>query len=1567
MSLQGLKSSGKKKKNIKEMKSWDDFKTTEEIQVPERLIDQVVGQDRAVKIIKKAATQKRNVMLIGEPGTGKCVGPDTPITLAHGRIIEAKKLFEIAKENGEVWVNDSQKTIISGVNLSTVAIDPQDLKVKHKEITYAARFNAPKILFKVETRSGSRMTLTKDHPVLTITKDSEIKWLPVKNLKKGDKIGCVRSIPFLEEDEIDLEGIKISKNKFQHKSSFHDHSSKPIKVPRRVDQRLARFLAYFISETSITRNRNVIFVNNEKEFVEDFIQLTRDLFEVNFTVGRRGESWYAQASSSSLCYFMHRIFGVPLTIKGRSREIPFPSQLLSARIPVLAEFLKTLFEMEGSVQEKRRKCVEICSASKKLTHGIQIALLRYGIISKLKRRLSAATNTRNPQMKVYYYLYIQGTKNLTLFADNINFKSRNKRGKLQESIKNTSPNPNLDVIPNVGNDLQFLKTKLHFKNTEVTRYPVTFSSYKSIKRSPSSMHLAKLMENISRIYLEKHAKTGFYEEEIEDAILKLFYLCNSDIYWDSIVKTEKISHHPFIYDFTVEGHHNFLAGNVLLHNSMLANAMAELMPTENLTDVLAYPNQEDENNPRVRITKAGEGLQIMRGEKKKENISKGGKKPNPIFFIVLFFLLPLIAYFYLALSGIEVDSMPFLLVMGLGFFFLLFTSLNLRGMMMPGFDSNVPRLIVDNSKRKMAPFFDGTGAHAGALLGDIKHDPLQCIPGDELVHLPNGKPIEIGKLVDPLLENESKCLQAKEEFEVLAGFDNSYCYTSTKVKRVFKRRYKGELIELTTRRGYRIRATPNHPLALLDSSGNIEYRRTDNISKGMPLVVPDKLPLEVGDKLNDNFITLLAYILADGCISEGFVSFKLRREFKIKEILRCIRENDLMPRVREYRDKDSGKQTTVININSREFVRKLLVIGAKEDNKKRIPLDIYNQSLDKIKLFLAKYISLDGYVNKQGQFELFSKELIPEFLPLLLKVGIKASLKHRKDPGFGKGKLQKVIYFSDYYFTREYFKITSNPVHKKNLRIYLKKTKSGHVTFNDVIPLNFNVLERIRLKTGLSQNRIHKAYYALKDDLKTSQALTRGFLRKIVSNFLNYTNCPELYKLKNIGEGTYAYDTVTSIKRIEYSGFVYNLTTETGNYLVNNILTHNSGGLGTPPHLRVVAGMIHKAHKGVLFIDEIGTLGKSQQDLLSAMQDKKLSITGRSEMSSGAMVMTDPVPCDFVLVASGNIHVIEGMHPALRSRIRGYGYEIYMDNVVPDINENRKKVVQFIAQEVEKDKKIPHFTKEAVEDIIREFKRKAGMKGKLSLRFRELGGLIRAAGDISTERNHKFVTLDDVTVGKKSARTLEHQMGDIYIERRKEYEVLITKGSRVGRVNGLAVLGEGGIVLPIEAEVAPGGKKAEIIATGKLGEIAKEAVKNVSAVIMKAYGEDIKEKYDLFVQFLQTYEGVEGDSASISVAVAVISALKNAKVDQEVGMTGSLTVRGEVLPVGGVTQKIEAAIESGLKKVIIPKSNEDDVLLEKRYEGKIKILTARNITDVLKHSLTNGKEIAKQMEKVLNR
>lgn len=405
-----------------------------------------------------------------------------------------------------------------------------------------------------------------------------------------------------------------------------------------------------------------------------------------------------------------------------------------------------------------------------------------------------------------------------------------------------------------------------------------------------------------------------------------------------------------------------------------------------------------------------------------------------------------------------------------------------------------------------------------------------------------------------------------------------------------------------------------------------------------------------------------------------------------------------------------------------------------------------------------------------------------------------------------------------------------------------------------------------------------------------------------------------------------------------------------------------SGGLGTPAHERLIPGMIHRASGGVLFIDEISTLQPhSQQELLTALQEKKYPITGQSERSSGAMTRSEPVPTDFILVAAGNLETIQHMHPALRSRIRGYGYEIYMNNTMDDTPENRDKLAIFIAQEVEKDGKIPHFTKDAVEVMIDEARRMASTSGKLTVRLRELGGLVRAAGDIAIEQEAKFVEPKHIVEAKKISKTLEQQIADKYIEAKKKYDVIVTQGTRVGRVNGLAVIGSesafSGIVLPIESEVTPGGKKTEFVATGKLGEIAKEAVKNVSALVLKSFGEDLREKYDVYIQFVQSTEGVEGDSASIAVATSIISSLKNVPIRQDTAMTGSLSVRGEVLAVGGVSAKIEAAIDAGIKRVIIPKTNEKDVVIAKDRLAKIQIIPVLRIEEVIKEAMDwKGKE-----------
>ena len=426
-----------------------------------------------------------------------------------------------------------------------------------------------------------------------------------------------------------------------------------------------------------------------------------------------------------------------------------------------------------------------------------------------------------------------------------------------------------------------------------------------------------------------------------------------------------------------------------------------------------------------------------------------------------------------------------------------------------------------------------------------------------------------------------------------------------------------------------------------------------------------------------------------------------------------------------------------------------------------------------------------------------------------------------------------------------------------------------------------------------------------------------------------------------------------------------------------------SGGMETPAHERVEGGAIHKAHGGVLFIDEINLLRlEEQQALLTAMQEKAFAISGRSERSSGALTKTEAVPCDFILIAAGNLDAVGHMHPALRSRIRGYGYEVYVNSTMRDTARNRRRLIRFIAQEVrnEENKKtgtpIPQFDRSAVGVILREAQRRAGRRGKLTLRLRELGGLVRIAGDLACEEDATITSAHHVLGARRIARPLEQQVADRMIEHRQDYSLLVNSGERVGRVNGLAVLGAdsgmsdfSGIMLPVEALVTPAqSKTGQVFATGGLSDLAKESVTNVSAVIKKLTGKDVGD-FDIHIQFVDTH-GVDGDSASITIATAIISAFEDIPIDQNLAMTGSLSVRGEVLPIGGVTAKIEAAAKSGINRVIIPRANMKDVLIDDAYKDMIEVIPVDTLDEVMESALVanvNKSSLVERLGSVIDR
>ena len=206
--------------------------------------------------------------------------------------------------------------------------------------------------------------------------------------------------------------------------------------------------------------------------------------------------------------------------------------------------------------------------------------------------------------------------------------------------------------------------------------------------------------------------------------------------------------------------------------------------------------------------------------------------------------------------------------------------------------------------------------------------------------------------------------------------------------------------------------------------------------------------------------------------------------------------------------------------------------------------------------------------------------------------------------------------------------------------------------------------------------------------------------------------------------------------------------------------------LGTPPYERVVPGAIHEAHQGVLFVDELPHLGHYQRYILTAMQERRFPITGRNPQSAGASVRVDNVPCNFIFVGACNIQDLEYVLSPLRSRIIGSGYEVLVDVAMEDNEENQLKLAQFIAQEIMMDKKIPPASKDTVLMVIEEARRRAltidKMEKSLTLRLRELGGLIRTAGDIAIRKELDLIEPEHVKEALKRSKSIEEQIKDKY-------------------------------------------------------------------------------------------------------------------------------------------------------------------------------------------------------------
>ena len=184
----------------------------------------------------------------------------------------------------------------------------------------------------------------------------------------------------------------------------------------------------------------------------------------------------------------------------------------------------------------------------------------------------------------------------------------------------------------------------------------------------------------------------------------------------------------------------------------------------------------------------------------------------------------------------------------------------------------------------------------------------------------------------------------------------------------------------------------------------------------------------------------------------------------------------------------------------------------------------------------------------------------------------------------------------------------------------------------------------------------------------------------------------------------------------------------------------------------------------------------------------------------------------------------------------------------------------------------------------------------------------------------------------------------------------IEENNLIGVVTGLAWTESGGEILKIETVIMPGKGKMEI--TGKLGDVMQESVKAAKSYIRSKsldYGiiPPIFDKKDFHIHVPEGATPKDGPSAGVGMVTSIISAITEIPVDRNVAMTGEITLRGVVLPIGGLKEKLLAAHRAGIKKVLIPIDNKKDLIeIPEVIKQSIEIVCVKNVDEVLKHALT---------------
>lgn len=360
----------------------------------------------------------------------------------------------------------------------------------------------------------------------------------------------------------------------------------------------------------------------------------------------------------------------------------------------------------------------------------------------------------------------------------------------------------------------------------------------------------------------------------------------------------------------------------------------------------------------------------------------------------------------------------------------------------------------------------------------------------------------------------------------------------------------------------------------------------------------------------------------------------------------------------------------------------------------------------------------------------------------------------------------------------------------------------------------------------------------------------------------------------------------------------------------------------------------------VILLDEVDKLGKDFRGDPSAALLEVLDPEQNDTFRDHYLDVDYDLSQVFFIATANVLHTIP---PALQDRLEILNLSGYTEREKAEIAKRHliPKQAEGNGLDIEKVK----FTDDGVLEVIRHYTREAGVRNL----EREISSCLRkiARKFVASNKSDDFKEVIDAEKVRELLGTIRFRKQDI------------ARKSEVGLVNGLAWTEVGGEVLQVEATLVKG--RGAVKLTGKLGEVMQESAHAALTCIRtraERIGIDPKDfhKKDLHIHVPEGAIPKDGPSAGITLATAMVSALTGRRAHHNVAMTGEITLRGKVLPIGGIKEKLLAAHRLGLKTLILSKDNEKDLAdVPEEVRGDLTIHTVETIDEVLKFALEDEK------------